>query len=191
MKDGLVHTVHDPDHECEECRRGRTARIHNVIFEDLGHSGVFAGRSWKRSGHEERPFEHAAFKWLPYLWDIEPADYLPFLRYCSELARTVSEADHFRYSLERSLLDSQWGWTQGMTLEAYIYRLLETSDAKANARSKELVPLVVHGLWNDVQDTLSSMASDGRAIFPTVDPRRSLYKAIVSVVTRLEGVEAP
>ncbi|HEV7514550.1 MAG TPA: hypothetical protein VGO27_22845 [Candidatus Acidoferrum sp.] len=72
-KENFVHTLSAPGVSCPQ-GASCSAKIHNMLSQHLGHSDAFVG-----SGYAET-------FWLPYLWDIEPKEYLQFLLYCKTAA---------------------------------------------------------------------------------------------------------
>jgi hypothetical protein len=178
---GLVHTVASPDARCDRCDRGEPAPIHNVLC-DFNHEGVFtAGPTHTHSHHGPRPYAYAAYTWLPFLWDIEPSEYLPYIQFCLTAA-SADEEQHWSLSrgFEAELLRSRWSWTHGATLAEYVEQLLASHPQRPLKRG--LAAEVVHLMWSDVR--LAFDARDDRGVLPTIDPLRSLYRAMSVVAEK-------
>jgi pimeloyl-ACP methyl ester carboxylesterase len=102
-----VHTVTNPDLPCPQCRPNRTAFVHNIERQS-GHSGTLDAA-------------HAAFYWLPFLWDINTVEYSDWLWKCSLAAEHYENGRKRKLRMvEEELLASEWQWTNSLSLGDYI-----------------------------------------------------------------------
>lgn len=125
------HLVHKLGLEsaCDRCRTLREqglsqARIHNVTW-SYSHSEWFVANG------------HAVNLWLPYLWGIEPAEYIEFVERCLRLKERENDKKWgAMVKLESAFRTAVWSWTDGLPLaefvqqEAEAYCLLKGRAAK-------------------------------------------------------------
>lgn len=112
--DHLIHSLgQDLLSVCRRCLELRDrslspARIHNVNW-SYAHSEWFVAKG------------HAANFWLPYLWGIEPAEYISFVDCC---LRLKEEENGKRWGvvekLEDQFRDTVWSWTGGLPMAEFV-----------------------------------------------------------------------
>jgi len=134
----LVHTVDSPNVLCAQCAvPADSAPIHNVISDRFTHSSAFATP------------EFAAYFWLPFLWNIAPAEYSEFLELCLAAEQHFQDRDWVPLrTTEEELLYSEWRWTGGTTLEAYIRRHLAVHPHSGTIATP-VVAQVLRKVWQD------------------------------------------
>ena len=135
----FVHTTSSPGTPCAECiLGGRSAPVHNVMIRQYGHSSVFATP------------EFAAYFWLPFFWNIDPAEYSEFLEFCRAADQHYQDHDVRKLRIaEEELLHSQWRWTEGSSLAAFIDRYVSVHSGTP-AMATPVVALVLRKIWQDV-----------------------------------------
>jgi len=144
-----VHSVSNAKESCAACRR-QSAKIHNVTF-PFGHSDYFVG------GGQADSF------WLPFLWGLDPPDYLHFIELCVHASRLEANGlnpDELA-DIEGRLLKTTWGWA-GCSLEIFVEKHLK--ELSKNGAIKPMVETelallvhrVVRATWNIVYKAQSS-----------------------------------
>jgi pimeloyl-ACP methyl ester carboxylesterase len=100
---GQLHKVPDPHNECPGCVDELPALIHDVDLSRYGHSEVFLTR------------DHAARFWLPFFWDIDPAEYWKLLDTCRRYTEADEKSDWKSLALIEGHLraDVTWNWIDG------------------------------------------------------------------------------
>ncbi|MFL6311380.1 MAG: hypothetical protein ACJ71W_04665 [Terriglobales bacterium] len=115
----FIHTVKDPDIQCPDCTPEQVAPIHNIICPS-GHSGTLDAA-------------HAAFYWLPFLWEIDTFEYSRWLRFCSHAAAHYEKRRWRKLRIvEDELLASKWRWTNMQTVEEYIASVVRTDQRRVS-----------------------------------------------------------
>ena len=105
------HTLSGPDAVCSSSCNGRSG-LHNVPV-PFGHGDPFVG-----SGHAET-------FWLPFLWNIDGAEYGHFLEMCVLASDLENTKDSQRLaSVERAFLERPWDWADGEVLPVLVEKQL-------------------------------------------------------------------
>jgi len=147
----LVHDVSNPWQVCPACI-DRTALIHNVES-SLGHSGTFVS-----SGYAE------AF-WLPFLWGIEPSEYVKFVNLCKLAAaldrewtpasQRAGHVDPRLVVIEAQLRNASWQWTGG-EFGNFVKREVESRFPSSRLSSEQFVALAIRGTWQLVTNAMEA-----------------------------------
>ena len=108
------------------------------MIRQYGHSSVFATP------------EFAAYFWLPFFWNIDPAEYSEFLEFCRAADQHYQDHDVRKLRIaEEELLYSRWRWTEGSSLAAFIDRYVLVHSGTP-AMATPVVALVLRKIWQDV-----------------------------------------
>jgi pimeloyl-ACP methyl ester carboxylesterase len=104
----LIHSSENPLDGCPLCRTA-PARVHNIRLNEFNHSTEFLGDG------------HARKLWLPFLWELVPAEFSYYLDMCQRATRLkedyqLSEANVFVVSL----WDGTYSWTRDRSLAGYV-----------------------------------------------------------------------
>jgi pimeloyl-ACP methyl ester carboxylesterase len=134
-----VHSQQNLWQKCNVCKTSGPALVHNVQI-DLYHSGML-GSNFMESF------------WLPFLWDIHPAEYRDFLEVCDKLNREQNrDAVEFRKDRAK-FLRRQWGWVSAQGGGA--------SRTLTAAISAQIEARISPGAFSpDVVKTLSEIAAE-------------------------------
>lgn len=105
-RSGSAHRVDDPNIPCKHCVGREFALLHDVNFSGHGHSDTFLVH------------DHAVRYWLPYFWNIEPAEYWALLDICRRFEEADDRGDYHTLQIIEKQLESQerWSWINDSTL---------------------------------------------------------------------------
>lgn len=123
---GSVHRVDDPNLPCAHCVGGQSALLHDVNFSGHGHSDSFLAP------------DHAVRYWLPYFWNIDPAEYWTLLDLCRRFTEAYDQDDKRAMRDLEAQLESQdrWSWFNDSTLWAELEARIDKSRAGPVTREK-------------------------------------------------------
>jgi hypothetical protein len=168
-----AHTLPAPDARCSRNCNGRSG-LHNVHV-PFGHSDHFVG-----TGHAE------AF-WLPFLWNIDGAEYAHFLEKCKLAADLAKTRDWQRLAVvEKALAEAHWDWADGETLPVLIERQLRAEcgyprDGGQPSGMADMVSRALANLWEVVADAVDKRRSESGEHLSALFPRIAVAKAVDAI----------
>jgi pimeloyl-ACP methyl ester carboxylesterase len=174
----LIHDVTHPTQLCISCETGaiEAALIHNIDCSGLGHSDAFLGPA------------HAERFWLPYLWGIDPAEYVFLLDLCENASKQEDLGNMPKLAVvEDELLECHWRWTHNplLTFRQCIEELVRRDPSHIGKSMDELVGRIVHVFWRTVEDARKARAgpnlNEGMMIY--LHPLRALVYAVNRILS--------
>jgi pimeloyl-ACP methyl ester carboxylesterase len=170
-----VHSIATPDSQCSIRGCNGRSGVHNVRV-PFGHSDHFVGR-----GHTET-------FWLPFLWNIDGAEYRHFLEMCRLAADLTKARDWQRLEpVERALTETRWDWADGETLAEFVERQVRAefgsvSKGRLPADLAGTVSRVIANLWETVADATDKRRTESGENLAVLFPRIAVAKAVDSIV---------
>ena len=171
----LIHT-NDVRNGCRLCN-GR-AGIHNVTFpQEFRHNDPFVGL-----GHIET-------FWLPFLWNLDSAEYSKFLEICQVASELKSQKDQVKLNLiEEYFRVTHWEWADSQTVVSLIENQLRArhklqQGKRLTPAMQDIADRVLACLWDVVADSAKVRSESSLEADPkTKEKLASLYPRIA--VTR-------
>jgi pimeloyl-ACP methyl ester carboxylesterase len=175
----LTHRMTGPSALCTECSPQQRAPVHNVNLNRYSHFDALATR------------KHAARYWLPFFWQVEPAEYRRFLNLCLRAARYDSEVDSPALTVvESELSERPWRWAAGKSiaqliddhLKDYLNRHLEVEAHPEmwEDLSSRAIARLWHTVWEAAQN--SKEANPDPYYVAALKPSVAVGRAVLEVL---------
>jgi hypothetical protein len=147
-----------------------------VRHAESGHNDPFVGHS------------HAQTFWLPYLWNIEPAEYEDFLELCTVAAELEAEQDFRKLAvIESELREKHWYWASStlpkfIEEEIYSRKRFPRRTRKTQNRIDDLVDAAVRLVWRTIDDAKHAQTPEDDPKLTCLYPKIAVFRAIDTIL---------